>query len=313
MDTVSIWGSMVADLATIRVADGAVKRLALKRPLFWYNPSPDGKWLAFSRQSAIISAAGQPMYDYEVVPLTGGEIRTVVRRGRAGDGTASWSPDGKTLAYIALGPMVKGDIFLVDVEAGRERQLTTAPHPTLMAEGATPYWSPDGRTVYVAMSGHVWKAPVDGNTLSALTPEKWGPRVIALVTDPAGNRVHSTDGGRTFTVTTIDRATKNIGFYRVDAATGAATKLREEPRGFGGTRWPAVTSKDGSTIVYLTEDGQHPPDVWGGSADLANPKQLTTLNPEISHASLGKTRVIDYIGIKGEKLQGVLLYPGNYE
>ena len=44
VDTVSIWSSMDADLATIDVVDGVVRRLVRRVPLFWYDPSPDGRW-----------------------------------------------------------------------------------------------------------------------------------------------------------------------------------------------------------------------------------------------------------------------------
>jgi dipeptidyl aminopeptidase/acylaminoacyl peptidase len=314
LDTSSIWGDMIADLSVIRIADGAVRRVVPKRPLFWYDVSPDGKWIALAHQSVNLRAGGQSMYDYEIVPVAGGEVRTVVRHGRSTYGTATWSPDSKTLAYLASGSISNGDVFLVDVESGKERKLTTAPHPRLEYDNEwSPYWSPDGRVLFFAVDGRVWKAPVDGNAMTPLTSEGWNRDVVQIVTDHTGNQVHTTDRGATFTVTTIDPVSKDVGFYRLDANSGAATKLREEPRKYGRGRMPPVTSADGSTIVYLAEDSQHPPDIWGGTADLANPRQLTTLNPAVSSASLGRTRVIDYVGLKGQKLQGVLLLPAHYE
>lgn len=312
VDTVSLWGAMDADLAVMRVADGRVTRLALQRPLFWYDPSPDGQWVAFSRQSAIVRGVGQPMYDYEMIHIDGGEVRTVARRARSGTGTASWSPDSRTLAYIELGPLVTGDIHLVDVATARSRKLTTAPHPPLMAEGATPHWSADGQHLFVALNGQLWKAPVSGSTLSALAPPAWGKRVVAVVTDAAG-RVHSGNDDSTLTVATHDPATRHVGFHRLHASTGAAARLREEPRRFGGGRWPAIASADGSTIVYMAEDDRQPADLWVGSADLADVRRLTMLNPAISNASLGRAEVVEYTNANGDRLQGVLIYPGDYE
>jgi hypothetical protein len=98
-----------------------------------------------------------------------------------------------------------------------------------------------------------------------------------------------------------DADTKHVGFYRIDATTGAAVKLHEEARYYGNSHSAPVTSADASTIVSYAEGVQRPPDLWVASADLADARPLTQLNPSISRIKLGESPFID-----------VIVYPGPF-
>src|ERR1700722_3153946 len=66
--------------------------------------------------------------------------------GADGENTPRWSPDGKTIAFIAkrdAGPDAVGQIFLISAVGGEARALTT--HATA---GTNIAWSPDGALIY---------------------------------------------------------------------------------------------------------------------------------------------------------------------
>src|SRR5580692_8295635 len=66
--------------------------------------------------------------------------------GADGENTPRWSPDGKTIAFIAkrdAAPEAVGQIFLISGAGGEARALTT--HATVVTNIA---WSPDGALIY---------------------------------------------------------------------------------------------------------------------------------------------------------------------
>jgi len=79
----------------------------------------------------------------------------------------SWSPDGK---YIAFDTILenKQDLFIINVEGGKPRRLTTDPDVDWF-----PAWSKDGDWIYFAShrtgENQVWKIKPDGSGLKRLT------------------------------------------------------------------------------------------------------------------------------------------------
>src|SRR5580692_8438604 len=66
--------------------------------------------------------------------------------GTDGENTPRWSPDGKTIAFIAkrdAGPDAVAQIFLISAAGGEARALTT--HATAVTNIT---WSPDGALIY---------------------------------------------------------------------------------------------------------------------------------------------------------------------
>ena len=99
----------------------------------WPAWSPDGRRIAFGRR------AGEPGSIFFVVSADGSGTERQVAEGGSG---LSWSPDGNSLA-LARYARESGGIFLVDVESGKQRDLTS-PKPNY---DSLPAYSPDGRWI----------------------------------------------------------------------------------------------------------------------------------------------------------------------
>jgi TolB protein len=111
------------------------------------------------------------------------------------DGDPSWSPDGKTIAFVSFRDGAP-HIYLMDWDGGNQRRLTNSDMNEL-----EPDWSPDGSTI-AFMSGDDTKSNIyivnsDGTNIRTLTAEDsnynanpvWSPdgTMIAFCSNRTGN------------------------------------------------------------------------------------------------------------------------------
>jgi Tol biopolymer transport system component/predicted Zn-dependent protease len=130
---------------------GGTPRLITTGALPWidinHGISPDGKTLAMTAYGSLFRARATGGGPSRVTPFAPSYFH-------------AWSPDGKWLAYAAN----RGsgyDVYTIAPEGGRERRLTTDPHPD-----DAPQYSPDGRWIYFLSdrSGNrdIWRMPAAG-------------------------------------------------------------------------------------------------------------------------------------------------------
>jgi Tol biopolymer transport system component len=119
---------------------GKRRRLGLGKRPKW---SPDGRWIAY---------AGS---DGARVVRPNGTQRHRVAQGAV---AFSWSPNGKELAFDA------GYLGVVGAAGGQVRKIDT--HGL---EPSFPVWAPDGRRLFVTLTGQLWTVGRDGRGLRRLT------------------------------------------------------------------------------------------------------------------------------------------------
>jgi len=117
--------------------------------------SPDGRKLGFSATKK--PGSGSQVY---VANADGSNIQQ--RTNAAPSYFHGWSPDGKTMAFVAQRNGSKQfDVYRVATAGGTEQQLNDDPH-----HDDGPDYSPDGRWIYINSdrSGHeaIWRFPADG-------------------------------------------------------------------------------------------------------------------------------------------------------
>ena len=129
-----------------------VKVLGTDRPLrvtndsaakYYPEWSPDGRGIAFVR------FLNNERMGYFLIPPIGGperKLREASRSALLPGPFHGWSSDGKWLVFVdRISPSESGALFLLSLETGETRRLTTP--PANLAGDTTPAISPDGRTL----------------------------------------------------------------------------------------------------------------------------------------------------------------------
>ena len=268
--------------------------------------SPDGSQIAFFRRS---EGSGGIF----LVPPIGGIERRLAEsphlRGERFSGL-SWSPDGKFLAVSdRTSPEEPFAIFLVSVETGEKRRLTSPPAQSLADH--SPALSPDGRTLAFirqsALVGDIYLVQVAEDETRRLTfngqPRylAWTPngREIVFSSAPGGLsnsslwRISSFGGmpellsgtggdaispaiSRRGTRLIYSRRTMDTNIWRLELS-GLTTNRNRPTRLIASTHtdWFPQISPDGDRIAFeSTRSGS--PEVWVCDRDGRRPVQLTS-------------------------------------
>ena len=134
--------------------------------------SPDGKWVAYVVSTPDLEV-NRGVANIWMIPSAGGEALQVTQGGR--DSSPSWSPDGKTLAFLSARDG-NSQVYLLSMDGGEARKLTQ------LSTGADIFkWSPDGK--YIAFTSAVYIDCKDDACNAKRDEEKEKSKVKARVYD----------------------------------------------------------------------------------------------------------------------------------
>ena len=100
---------------------------------------------------------------------------------------------------------------------------------------------------------------------------------------------------------------KRSGFARLaDGKVDRAVWLERATRGL-------MKAKGADVYAYAAEAFAVSPNYYAAGADLKSARQVTDTNPFAGQYAWGRSELIEYKNPKGERLQGALYYPANYQ
>jgi Tol biopolymer transport system component len=204
------------------------------------------------------------------------------------DGDATWSPDGRLIAFVSNRSddreySLASDIWTLEVESGELRRLTDG---TLSGGGLS--WSPDGQLIAFYASPtweaagyretHLWLVPSDGSGAARdisqsldrghrhVQPDYAFPNQSSPAWSPDGSRVY---------FTLIDHGDDAV--HAVDLRGGEVTRLSAAGTDVYEIRCPA----DGTRLFLLAVRPDHPFDLFIMPAAGGVPEPLVSTHREL--------------------------------
>ena len=290
-----LWTVGVGEREPTRITDDAHDERAAR-------PSPDGGTVAFY-------SGRSGSQDIWLVPTSGdAPPRQLTEGAMSADDfrfAPAWSPDGSRIAYYSnRADYWEDDIWVVDVESGRERQLTR----TLMAS-STPVWSPDGSTIALLGTAKDEYWYEDLAYIYLLDPERGDERILDM-------QIHATDWLHNHTVTWSPDGSElyfpyhergEVELWRVAARGGVATRVTN----MGGSFRAYHGAADGSGFVFLRSTPTRGTEVDYVPAVGGEPRRLTRFATEWE--GLVEPTEVSYRSWDGLYIQGFLFAPPDFD
>lgn len=289
----------------IRLADDQVRDV---------SPAPKHRWaLGYDNQEYLLSAnlEGRRYRDIYVIDMRTGEKKLALEKCRW---PFSPSPAGTHLAYYQ-----DGDFYSYEFSTGQSINVTkdtpasfidTEDDHNVVDPPIRPIgWSEDGQFMLLSDNWDIWKIPVKGGTGVNLTGNGKKDairyqRYIRL--DPEEEGI---DLSRPLYISTYGEWTKKAGIAIVDAQKPGSKMLF-----WDDAFYSLMKAEDADTYLYTRQTYKDYPDYYVTDHTLKKGKRLTYANPQQDNFLWSDGSIlIDYESKKGDRLQGALFLPANYE
>jgi dienelactone hydrolase len=276
-----------------------------------------------------VSWGGTKADEYRINTETG--ERTLIEK--AVTRTMGISPDSKWFLYLKDKHVRAYNLEtgkVVDLDDGEKISWLDAEddHPYEIPTYGVAGWSKDGRSVILNHRYDLWQMPLDGGKAVNLTQgagEAGKIRFRLVRFDRPGRGVRGGGGGggifgapaqddegidlsRPLTLSAYGDWTKKSGYYQLTLGK-APTPLIYADKQIG----QAEKAEKADRLIFTEQTFSEFPDYWASTTAFASPKKITDANPQISEYAWGSKVLIDYTNSKGQKLQGTLTLPANYE
>jgi dienelactone hydrolase len=289
----------------VRLADDAVRSVSVT-PKDRYAIGMESR--PYERSGSL---DGKRLTDFYVIDVRTGERHVALKAARYYQGT---SPDGNKFLYYE-----DGQFLVYDIPTKKSRVITKdVPTSFINTEDDHPVdrpptralgWTKDSSAVLLSDNWDVWKVPVAEGTAVNLTQngKKDGIRYqMRVILDPEEKGADLTQP-QVFTM--YGEWTKKSGFLRLDPKSGP-TALCWDDATFGRL----AKAREADVYLFTRETVSAYPEYYSADASLKNPRRLTTANPDQDKFKFcSGSMLVDYESAKGDKLQGALFLPADYE
>jgi dipeptidyl aminopeptidase/acylaminoacyl peptidase len=312
------------DVATgklVRISDDVMRNV---------TPSPDSRWALGRVDTSYRTEVqwGGSKADLYRVSTTTGE-RSLIDRGVTR--TMGSSPDGKYYVYLK-----NKKIVAYNNETGRNTVLggsdridfidATDDHPYETPTYGVAGWSKDGKSLIVNHRHDLYLLPLDGGKATNLTGGMGDAQQIVFrlvrLDRPAGggrggrggaaaasdDEDQGVDLSKPLLLSAYGEWTKQSGYYTLPPG-GKPTPLIYDDEAIGQVQKAANADR----VVFTRQTFSEPPDLWVSSTSFASPAKVTNANPFIADYAWGTKKLIDFKNSKGQRLQGTLTLPANYQ
>lgn len=256
---------------------------------------------------------GQRYQDIYSVDLKTGARKQILKKHRWSYGA---SPDGSRFLYYD-----NGHFYVYDLAAGRSQNITANvsavfwnqedDHNVVKPPTFPLGWSADSGSVLLSDGWDIWNVPVQSGKAVNLTVNGKKDSIryrrrFQLDPDEKGIDLRGP-----IYVTAYGEWTKKGGIARIDDGKPGPKMLLWDDASYGAL----IKAKKAEKYFYTRETDQDYPDYYlAADGSLAQGQRLTTVNPQQKDFlwSAG-AKLVNYTSAKGDKLQGALFLPANYQ
>jgi dipeptidyl aminopeptidase/acylaminoacyl peptidase len=224
----------------------------------------------------------------------------------------------------------EGDFWMYDLESGASRNITkdsklalTNKENDYPVSQKPPYgvagWTKGDRSVIVYDSSDLWEIAADGSgkprRLTEGSAEDIRYRYVRIAPAGGGGGRGGRGGAGANEAIDLDkpvylslegRWTKKSGYAVLQ--NGKVDRLIYEDKGVRSLE----KAKDADVMMYQSGAWDESPNFFAGK-DLKAAQKVSETNPFASQYAWGKAELVDYKNSHGDRLQGALYYPANYE
>ena len=239
--------------------------------------SPDSRWLVISDRNGPAQPNPFQSYGLHLLLVATGEKRNLTSppRARFGDRNASFSPDGRSLAFARILDFNRSEIYRLSLS---DEMLPIGEPERLVYEDKLIYgvlWTPDGKDILYSSGNYL-----SSESFLRRIKIAEGKRGAAYQT----SRESFGEGARTFAISAnghrlaYSRYSQEIHIYRFELP-GKSSTVKDPERYITSKRseYAPDYSPDGRFIAFAsTRSGNE--EIWICNADGSNPWQLTSMN-----------------------------------
>ena len=224
-----------------------------------------------------------------------------------------YSPDGK---YYAL--QKDSAIHVVELSSNKLTNVSSAtgvqfmdlahPYPHEKPPFGTAGWTKDGKSIILNHRYDLWSVKLDGSGGENITQGLGDEQEIRF-------RYVNLDADEPFINTkepmhlsAYGEWTKKAGYYQLKVGKKPKALIYDD-YAFGRVE----KAQDADRLIFTKESFVEFPDYHISDLSFKKPVRLTDANPQQAEYKWGTKVLIDYTNSKGEKLQGTLTLPPDYE
>ncbi|MDH5643123.1 MAG: S9 family peptidase [Gemmatimonadota bacterium] len=230
-------------------------------------------------------------------------------------GAFQWSPDGERIAFSATPTNLPTDSWRSDIYVTPAFDLNGSVQRVTdnIGPDQNPVWTPDGQGLIVQT--HETDRSAVGYTRARLirldgsTPEDVSPLL-----DVQAGTYELTNDGRSAFFSATDHTTRALFF--VTLASRETFRVTPDEAVYGSFSFSA----DFRTVAYVYEDPNTPAEIYVSSLrSRPRPGSVTATTPLTNHNShtaswtLGRTEVLRWAGSDGRPVEGIVVYPTDWE
>jgi dienelactone hydrolase len=264
------------------------------------------------------SYSGRRYQDVYFIDLATGQKKLAMKKSASPFGMPS--PDGR----LALTWGEDGHYWVHDVVTGEKRNITKGvptsfvdvedDHNNIFPPAIFPQffalgWAKDNAHVLLSDGWDVWRVPVKSGTAVNLTGDGKATQVRyqrRYVFDP---RERGIDLTKPLYFATYGEWTKKEGIARVEPGKAGARQFFLDD-----ARYNFVKAREADVFLFTRQTARDFPNYHVAGPDFKSVRQITDANPQQKEfAWTSGVRLINYTTDKGDKLQGALYLPANYE